>query len=38
VTVEEVFAGSMPFLLILLATIAILLAFPILSTWLPGMM
>jgi C4-dicarboxylate transporter DctM subunit len=38
VTVEEVFAGSMPFLLILLATIAILLAFPILSTWLPSMM
>ena len=38
VTVEEVFAGSMPFLLILLATIAILLAFPILSTWLPSRM
>ncbi len=38
VTVEEVFAGSMPFFGILLVTIAILLLFPILSTWLPGMM
>lgn len=38
VTVEDVFAGSMPFFLILLATIAILLFFPILSTWLPSLM
>ena len=38
VTVEEVFAGSMPFFVILLLTIVILLFFPILSTWLPGMM
>lgn len=38
VTVEEVFAGSMPFFVILLLTIVILLLFPILSTWLPGMM
>ena len=38
VTIEEIFLGSMPFLIILLITIVILLFFPILSTWLPGMM
>ena len=38
VTVEDVFAGSMPFLLILILTIVILILFPVLSTWLPGLM
>lgn len=37
-TVEDIFIGSFPFLLILIATIAILLVFPILSTWLPSLM
>jgi C4-dicarboxylate transporter, DctM subunit len=38
ITVEDVFVGSFPFLMILLATIVILLFFPALSTWLPGLM
>jgi C4-dicarboxylate transporter DctM subunit len=38
VTVEEVFAGSLPFFLMLILTIVVLLLFPPLSTWLPGLM
>jgi TRAP-type mannitol/chloroaromatic compound transport system permease large subunit len=38
ITVEDIFAGSFPFLIILILTIVILLFFPVLSTWLPGMM
>lgn len=38
VSVEEVFAGSMPFFIMLILTIVILLLFPGISTWLPGMM
>jgi len=38
VTLEDVFKGSFPFLVILLVTIAIVFYFPILSTWLPRMM
>jgi C4-dicarboxylate transporter DctM subunit len=38
VTVEEVFAGSSPFFVLLILTIIILLLFPGLSTWLPGLM
>lgn len=38
VTVEEVFAGSAPFFVLLLLTIVVLLLFPGLSTWLPGLM
>ena len=38
VTLEDVFKGSLPFLVILLVTIAIVFYFPILSTWLPRMM
>lgn len=37
-TVEDIFIGSFPFLLILLVTIAILVFVPELSTWLPGLM
>jgi tripartite ATP-independent transporter DctM subunit len=37
-TVEDIFVGSLPFLLILLCTIAILLMLPGLSTWLPSLM
>jgi tripartite ATP-independent transporter DctM subunit len=37
-TVEDIFIGSFPFLLILLLTIAILIFFPSLSTWLPSLM
>lgn len=38
VTLEDVFKGSFPFLLILIFTIAIVFFFPILSTWLPRQM
>ena len=36
--IEEIFAGSTPFLLMLLIALAIILTFPILSTWLPSLM
>ncbi|MFA5027277.1 MAG: TRAP transporter large permease [Candidatus Methylomirabilota bacterium] len=36
--IEEIFAGSLPFLLLLLVSLAIILMFPILSTWLPSLM
>jgi C4-dicarboxylate transporter DctM subunit len=38
ITVEDIFAGSFPFLIILILTIVILLFFPVLSTWLPSLM
>jgi C4-dicarboxylate transporter, DctM subunit len=38
VTLEDVFKGSFPFLLILCFTIVIVFFFPILSTWLPSKM
>jgi len=38
VSIEEIFIGSIPFLLVLFATIAILLFNPWLATWLPSMM
>ena len=38
VKVEDIFIGSFPFLLVLFVTIAILVAFPGLATWLPGLM
>ncbi len=37
-TIEEIFQGSFPFLLMLLVSLAIIMAFPILSTWLPSLM
>ena len=37
VTIEDVFAGSMPFFFLALMTLAILIAFPVLSTFLPGL-
>ena len=38
VTLEDIYVGSFPFLLTLVFTIAILLLFPGLCTWLPGLM
>ncbi len=38
VTVEEIFRGSFPFLLMMAACLALIVAFPILSTWLPSHM
>jgi TRAP-type C4-dicarboxylate transport system permease large subunit len=38
ISIEEIFIGSIPFLLVLFATIAILLFNPWLATWLPSMM
>lgn len=38
ITVEEIFSGSMPFLLMMLFCLIIVIAFPILSTWLPSLM
>ncbi len=37
-TIEEIFQGSFPFLLMLGVSLAILMVFPILSTWLPSLM
>lgn len=37
-TIEEIFAGSFPFLIMMLIVLAILIAFPGLSTWLPSLM
>jgi tripartite ATP-independent transporter DctM subunit len=36
--IEEIFAGSTPFLLMLAVALAIIMAFPILSTFLPSLM
>jgi tripartite ATP-independent transporter DctM subunit len=36
--IEEIFAGSTPFMLMLLIALAIIIAFPILSTFLPSLM
>jgi len=38
VQVEEIFAGAVPFILMLAASLGIIIAFPILSTWLPSLM
>ena len=38
VKIEEIFEGSLPFLLLLAAALGIIIAFPILSTWLPSLM
>jgi C4-dicarboxylate transporter, DctM subunit len=38
VQVEEIFAGVMPFILMLGIALAIIIAFPQLSTWLPSLM
>jgi C4-dicarboxylate transporter, DctM subunit len=38
VTVEDIFRGSMPFLVMMAVCILIVIAFPILSTWLPSLM
>lgn len=37
-TIEEIFQGALPFLLMLFLSLAIIMAFPILSTWLPSLM
>ena len=38
VSIEEIFLGAMPFLAMMMIALVILVFFPILSTWLPGMM
>jgi len=38
VQVEEIFAGAVPFILMLGVALAIIIAFPRLSTWLPSLM
>ncbi len=38
VSIEEIFAGSLPFLALLLTALALLIAFPPLVTWLPSLM
>lgn len=37
-SIEEIFKGSFPFLIMMLITLLILIFIPALSTWLPGMM
>lgn len=37
-TLKMIFIGSMPYFVLLLIAAAIVLAFPVLSTWLPGVM
>ncbi len=37
VALEEIFQGVMPYIIMMLLTIAILITFPILCTWLPGL-
>jgi len=36
-TVEEIFIGSLPFLLMMFLVLGLVIAFPILSLWLPGL-
>jgi tripartite ATP-independent transporter DctM subunit len=36
VTLEDIFRGTMPFFIMMLLALAIIIAFPILSTWLPA--
>lgn len=38
ITVEEIFKGSFPYLLMMALTLAVIIAFPSLSTWLPSLM
>ncbi len=38
VALEEIFAGSMPFLFLLVLALAIVIGYPPLSTWLPSLM
>jgi TRAP-type C4-dicarboxylate transport system permease large subunit len=38
VTIEEIFQGSTPFMMLLFISLMIIWAVPILSTWLPSLM
>jgi len=38
VRVDEIFAGAIPFILLLVVALGIIIAFPRLSTWLPSLM
>jgi C4-dicarboxylate transporter DctM subunit len=38
VTVEQIFRGSTPFLLMMLLVLALVIAFPGLSLWIPGLL
>jgi TRAP-type mannitol/chloroaromatic compound transport system permease large subunit len=37
-TVEEMFTGSIPFIIMLLLALTVIIAYPPLSTWLPSLM
>jgi TRAP-type mannitol/chloroaromatic compound transport system permease large subunit len=37
ITVWDIFAGAFPFVLVMVAVLAVLVAFPALSTWLARM-
>lgn len=37
-TMEEIFTGSIPFMIMLLLALAVIIAYPPLSTWLPSLM
>ena len=37
-TLEEIFTGSIPFIIMLLVALAVIIAYPPLSTWLPSLM
>ncbi len=37
-TLQKIFIGSLPYFVLLLVAAAIVLAFPVISTWLPGVM
>lgn len=38
VTIEDIYLGAIPFLLVLMMNIVILMFFPVIATWLPGLM
>ena len=37
-TIEDIFVGSFPFLIMIIAVLILVIAFPFLSLWLPGLM
>jgi len=38
VTVQEIVSGSVPFILMMVLALLIVIAFPVVATWLPGLM
>jgi C4-dicarboxylate transporter DctM subunit len=37
-SVEDIFAGSFPFVILMFVLLGLLLAFPQIATWLPGLL